>query len=152
MPDAPEPNIATWRRWLAYLWYMWGASLAYWGLRTAETGFFRAAEGAYSRAIGVWPTFSSAYFQRGVIRERELGQRTAGLLDLSHAIKLTPEWPEPYLRRGLIRRFHGEPDGAIADLERYLELGGDSSWRGEAERQLVALRAELSDSAQHPEP
>lgn len=104
--------------------------------------FLPRAEGAYSRAIALWPTFSGAYFQRGIIRERELNQRAAGLRDLSQAIVLSPEWPEPYLRRGLIRRFHGNPHDAIADLERYLELTGDSSWRDEAERQIAALRAE----------
>lgn len=142
MHNVPESKTAAWRRWLAHLWYVWGNSLTYWGLRTTDVGFFRAAEGAYSRAIALWPEFSGAYFQRGIIRERELNQRAAGLRDLSQAILLSPEWPEPYLRRGLIRRFHGNPHDAIADLERYLELSGDSSWRDEAERQIAALRAE----------
>ncbi|WP_448542901.1 tetratricopeptide repeat protein [Roseiflexus sp.] len=142
MHDNTEPKVAAWRRWLAHLWYMWGGSLTYWGLRTADVSFFHAADGAYSRAIALWSDFSGAYFQRGIIRERELGQRIAGIRDLSRAIELSPEWPEPYLRRGLILRFHGNPHEAIADLERYLELSGDSSWRDEAERQIAALRAE----------
>lgn len=142
MATPNEINIPAWRRWLAYLWYMWGASMAYWGLRTAEVSFFRAADSAYSRAIAIWPAFTNAYFQRGIIRERELGQRAAGLRDLSQAIMLAPDWADPYLRRGLIRRFHGNPDDAVTDLERYLELGHDVWWRGEAERQIAALRAE----------
>ena len=142
MHNVAEPKTPRWRRWLAHLWYTWGNSLTYWGLRTADTAFFRAAERAYSRAITLWPQFSGAYFQRGIIRERELGQLAAGLRDLSQSIVLSPEWPEPYLRRGLIRRFHGNPHDAIADLERYLELSGESPWRDEAERQIAALRAE----------
>jgi len=142
-----EPDIALWRRALAYWWYTWGLSLCYWGIRTAEQSFFRAGVRSFDRAIHVWPGFAGGVYRRGLIRGRELSQHLQGIADLTRAIELYPEWPDPYLQRGLFQRFHGDPHAAITDLQRYLELGGDRAWRGEAERQIATLQAELDENA-----
>lgn len=138
-------DITLLRRAWAYWWYAWGSSLCYWGLRTAERGLFRAGVGAYGRALRTWPAFSAAYLRRGVIRGRELGEHAAAIADLTRVVELSPEWPEAYLQRGMEQRFHGDPRAAIADLERYLALGHDAGWRAEAERQIAALREDLSN-------
>ncbi|HWQ14332.1 MAG TPA: hypothetical protein VNL77_16150 [Roseiflexaceae bacterium] len=131
------------RRAWAYWWYAWGSSLCYWGLRTHERGLFRAGVGAYGRAARAWPAFSAAYLRRGVVRGRELGEHREAVADLSRAIALAPEWAEAYLQRGLVQRFHGDPRAALADLRRYLALGGDGHWRAEAERQIAMLEEDL---------
>lgn len=138
-----EHDISLPRRVLAYWWYAWGSSLCYWGLRTAERGLFRAGVGAYGRAVAVWPQFSAAYLRRGTVRGRELGEHGEAIADLTRVLELSPEWPEAYLQRGLEQRFHGDPHAAIADLERYLDLGRDAGWRAEAERQIAMLREDI---------
>lgn len=140
-----EPSVPLWRRALAYWWYAWGLSHCYWGIRTAEQGFFRAGIRAFDRAVSIWPGFAGGYYRRGLIRGRELSQYQQACADLSKAIEFYPEWPEPYLQRGLFERFHGDPHTAIADLQRFLDLGGGRGWRGEAEHQIAVLRAELGE-------
>jgi tetratricopeptide (TPR) repeat protein len=142
-----ETDIAPWRRFLAYWWYAWGLSWCYWGIRTAEQWFFRGGVRAFDRAIRIWPGFAGGFYRRGLIRGRELSQHKQAIDDLTRAIELDPEWPEPYLQRGLFQRFHGDPRAAIEDLQRFLDLGGDREWRGEAERQIAMLRADLDDAA-----
>jgi tetratricopeptide (TPR) repeat protein len=140
-----ENDITPWRRLLAYWWYAWGLSWCYWGIRTAEQWFFRGGIRAFDRAIRVWPGFAGGFYRRGLIRGRELSQHRQAIDDLTTAIELDPEWPEPYLQRGLFQRFHGDPHAAIEDLQRFLDLGGDRAWRGEAERQIAMLRADLDE-------
>lgn len=43
----------------------------------------------------------------------------------SEAIKNNREFAEAYLKRGIVERFYGEWGKAIADLETYIEIGGD---------------------------
>jgi tetratricopeptide (TPR) repeat protein len=141
-----EHDISLPRRAWAYWWYAWGASLAYWGLQTHERGLFRASVGAFERATKVWPAFSAAYLRQGVLLSRELGEHRQGIRALDRAVAIAPEWAEAYLQRGLVQRFHGDPRAAVADLRRYLDLGGEGSWRAEAERQLAMLAEDLGDS------
>lgn len=145
MMNKTAEDAPLWRRAIAYWCYAWGASWCYWGLRTSEQTFFRAGVTAFGRAIWWWPAFSGGYYRRGVIRSRELGQHREGIADLTRAIELAPGWAELYLHRGLLHRFHGDPQLAITDLEHYLTFDTNSSWRGEAKRQLVLLRAELDE-------
>ena len=144
MSQANEEDVALWRRALAYWWYGWGLSLCYWGIRTAEQSFYRAGVRSFDRAVRVWPQFAGGFYRRGLIRGRELSEHRQGIADLTRAIELYPEWPEPYLQRGLFERFHGDPRAAIADLQRYIALGGDPYWREEAARQIAALEADLA--------
>jgi len=140
-----QRDISFLRRAWAYWWYAWGASLCYWGLRTHERQLFRAGVDAFGRAVRAWPEFSAAHLRQGVILSRELGEHQAGIAALTQAIEQSPDWAEAYLQRGLVQRFHGDPRAAIADLERYLALGGSPTWRSEAERQIAMLREELAE-------
>lgn len=144
MPEESSPPSPI-RQGLAYWWYIWAQSCSYWGIRTAERSFFRAAVALYGYAISAWPAFARGFYRRGVIRGRELSQHREAIADLTRAIGLDPEWPEPYLQRGLLQRFHGDPNAAIDDLRHFLELGGEPYWRIEAERQISMLRDELAE-------
>lgn len=144
MSRAEGGDAAFWRRGLAYWWYAWGMSMCYWGVQTAEQSFFRAGVRSFDRAIRAWPEFAGGFYRRGLIRGRELSEHQQGIADLTRAVDLYPEWPEPYLQRGLFERFHGDARAALADLQRYLELGGAPYWRAEAERQIAALQADLA--------
>lgn len=138
-------DVSFWRRLLARWWYAWGLSLCYNGHRTADRSFYEEGVRAFARAVRTWPGFARAYYRSGLIRGRELGEYRLALNDLGRAIALLPDWPEPYLQRGLFYRFHGEPAAAIVDLQRYLDLGGTGYWRSEAERQIALIRADLEE-------
>jgi tetratricopeptide (TPR) repeat protein len=142
MEQQDAPAVTPLRRALAYWWYIWAQSCCYWGIRTMERSFFRTGVSFYGAALRTWPGFATAYYWRGVIRSRELSEHLQGIADLTHAIELEPEWPDAYLQRGLIQRFHGDQQAAMADLQAFLSLGGELYWRLEAERQIAHIRSE----------
>lgn len=131
-----------WLRFLARWWYLWGLSVCYTASRVHDRGLFRAGAASFSHAVRLVPTFAAAFYQRGAVRGRELGEYAPAVADLSRAIELDPEWPDPYLQRGLLYRFNGSPAAARADLSRYLDLAPDGAWRDEAARQIAALEGE----------
>lgn len=135
-----------WRRMQARFWYAWGLSLCHAGNRTADRSFYEAGITAFKRATILWPEYAQPFYQGGIIKGREMGHYRAAIIDLDRATRLCPEWPEPYLQRGLFHRFNNSPLEAIAELERYIELGGSGFWRAEAERQILRIRADLSES------
>ncbi|NOK59096.1 MAG: hypothetical protein GFH27_549349n91 [Chloroflexi bacterium AL-W] len=136
-------SVPPWKKALAYMWYGWGLSLCYWGIRTSEQSFYRAGTNSFDRALHYWPQLAQVYYRRGLIRGRELHNHRAGIADMTTAIELSPDWPEPYLQRGLFQRFHGDPQAALSDLRYYLTLAENSSWRIEAENQIRMLEEEL---------
>jgi tetratricopeptide (TPR) repeat protein len=146
--ETAEREIAAWRQGLAYVCYAWGLSWCYWGVRTSNQSFFRAGIRSFDRALWLWPTFAQSYYRRGLIRGRELNQRAAAIADMSRAIAIDPQWPDPYLQRGLFQRFHGDSRAALADLQQYVGLSYDAFWRSEAERQIAMIQAELSEDKQ----
>jgi tetratricopeptide (TPR) repeat protein len=146
--NQPVDQIAAWRRGLAYWWYAWGLSWCYWGVRGGSNqSFFRAGIRSFNRALRLWPAFASVYYRRGLIRGRELNEHAAGIADMSQAIAIDPERPEPYLQRGLFQRFHGDSRAALADLQHYVTIANDAFWRAEAQRQIAMIRAELDENA-----
>lgn len=145
MNTTNEASISVWRQTMAQLCFVFGQSTCYWGIRTAERGIFRLGLAFYSWALALWPEYALAYYRRGLVRGRELGQYREALRDLGEAIRLEPDWPEPYLQRGLFQRFQGNSRGAMSDLEQYLILGGEVYWRLEAERQLRIIREEMGE-------
>ena len=147
MADMTEPVIAAWRRALAYWCYAWGLSWCAWGIRGANRSFFRTGIRWFDRALRLWPAFARGYYRRGLIRGRELNEHADGIADMGRAIAIDPEWPAPYLQRGLFERFHGDPRAALADLQQYVAISDDSFWRDEAERQITMIQAELDQDA-----
>jgi hypothetical protein len=145
--ESSESEVAPWRRALAYWCYAWGLSWCAWGIRGANQSFFRAGIRSFDRALRLWPAFARGYYRRGLIRGRELNEYVAGIADMGCAIAIDPQWPEPYLQRGLFERFHGDLQAALADLQQYVAIADDPLWRSEAERQIVMIQAELEQGA-----
>jgi tetratricopeptide (TPR) repeat protein len=139
--------ISFFARSLAWGWYLWGLSWAQWGVYATEQTYYRWGIQSFDRALQCDPTFARAFFRRGLIRGRELNQIPEALADLTRASELAPQWAEPYLQRGLLLRFHGDLATALPDLRRFVTLDPFSSWRGEAERQIAAIEAELALNA-----
>ena len=147
LSDQTTSSVTPWRKALAYWWYAWGLSWCYWGIRWANRSHFSAGIRSFDRSLRLWPNFARGHYRRGLIRGRELGDHAGGIADLGQAIALEPEWPDPYLQRGLFERFHGDQRAALADLRHYLSIAHDAYWRGEAERQIAMIQAE-SDEAE----
>ncbi|EFO81246.1 TPR repeat-containing protein [Oscillochloris trichoides DG-6] len=137
-----EP-LPLWKQLYARWWYVWGLSLCYTGNRTCERAFYQAGVVSFGRALRIWPTYAHAYYQRGIIRGRELREPEAAIEDLSQASLLDPTWPEPYLHRGLLQRYHGDPHAAMVDLAYYVTLAEPGYWRTEALQQIEQLRSNL---------
>jgi tetratricopeptide (TPR) repeat protein len=99
----------------------------------------RAAVGNYTRAIALDPAYTYAYFSRGVLRWRELGEYKAAIEDLSRVLELEPAWAEAFFNRGLAYKMNGQYEDAVADFERYLREGKDQFWLESSQRQLAEL-------------
>ncbi len=102
----------------------------------------------YTRAIVLDPTYAQAYYSRGVLYWREIGNHYRAIQDLTRVLELAPSWAEAYFNRGLAHKLRNEPDKAIADFERYLAEGRDEFWLESARRQL----AELGSHPARPNP
>jgi tetratricopeptide (TPR) repeat protein len=96
----------------------------------------------YTRAATLDPAYAQAYYSRGVLYWREVGNCRRAVQDLTRVLELVPTWAEAWFNRGLAHELCGEPDKAIADFERYLAEGADEFWLESARRQLAALRDE----------
>jgi tetratricopeptide (TPR) repeat protein len=104
-----------------------------------------AAVENYTRATVLDPTYAEAYYSRGVLYWREIGNYARAVQDLSRALALEPTRTEAYFNRGLAYLLGNEPDKAMADLERYLVEGTDDFWLESARRQLEELRSGSAD-------
>ena len=105
-----------------------------------------AAIESYTRATIHDPAYVQAYYSRGVLYWREVGNHYRAIQDLTRVLELDPLWAEAYFNRGLAHRMRREPEKAAADFERYLAEGADSYWLESARRQLAELDAEIGES------
>lgn len=99
-----------------------------------------AAVEHYTRATILDPTYAQAYYSRGVLYWREIGNYYRAVQDLTRVLELTPDWAEAYFNRGLAHKLRNEREKAIADFERYLLEGKDEYWLDSARRQLAEIR------------
>jgi lipoprotein NlpI len=102
----------------------------------------RAAVGNYTRAIALDPAYTYAYFSRGVLRWRELGEYEAAIKDLSMVLELDSTWADALFNRALANKMNMQYKEAIDDFQRYLQEGSDEFWLEATRRQLDEL-AEL---------
>lgn len=103
---------------------------------------YSAAIEGYTRAIILDPSYPDVYYSRGVLYWREFGQYDRAIRDLTQALELDPAQAEAYFNRAFAYKLQGEQDKAIADFERYLEVGQDDFWLDAAQRQLAELHDE----------
>ena len=93
----------------------------------------------YTRAVEIDPVYAEAYYSRGVIYWREVGNHYRAIQDLARALELDPTRAEAYFNRAMAYQARNEIERAIADLERYLEEGQNTYWLASARRQLDEL-------------
>ena len=101
----------------------------------------------YSRATILDPNYAEAFYSRGVILWREMGNHENAIEDLTRALELDPSRAEAYFNRGLAYRLQNDPSLAMRDFHKYLEEGNDPYWRQAAQRQLADLREEIHGTA-----
>ena len=94
----------------------------------------------YTRAIALDEGYTQAYYSRGVLYWREIGNYYRAVQDLSQVLELDPDRTEAYFNRGLAYKLRRDPQKAVADFERYLLEGQEEFWREAARRQLAELR------------
>ena len=94
----------------------------------------------YTRATELDPSYAQAYFSRGVLYWREIGNHYRAVEDMGRVLELAPGWADAYFNRAVAHGLRNEPDRAIADFERYLEEGQDEFWLDSARRQIAELR------------
>jgi tetratricopeptide (TPR) repeat protein len=101
-----------------------------------------AAVENYSRAAALDPTYAQAYYSRGVLYWREIGNYYRAIQDLTRALDLAPAWPEAYFNRGMAHKLRNEVEPALADFQKYVVEGTDEFWLEAARRQIDELRDE----------
>jgi tetratricopeptide (TPR) repeat protein len=81
----------------------------------------------YSEAIRLDPQRANVYHNRGIARRfRDPDGATA---DYDEAIRIDPQFVITYINRGILREHKGDLQGAIADYQQYLALGGGAQYR-----------------------
>ena len=102
------------------------------GLRNSEIYFIRAvaleqtrppedSEADCSMALHLNPTHSGAFNFRGQIRAR-LDRIAEALQDFAEAIRIAPDWFSPYMNRAQVNHRDGNPEAALVDYDRAIEL------------------------------
>ena len=94
----------------------------------------------YGRAIALDEDYAQAYYSRGVLYWREIGNYYRAVQDLSRVLDLDSGWAEAHFNRGMAYKLRQEPQKAVADFERYLTEGREDFWLEAARRQLRELR------------
>ena len=76
-----------------------------------------------TEAIRLKPDFAGAYNLRGAAR-RDKGDLDGALKDLDEAIRLKPDHVDAYYNRATVRERQSARSAAVADYQKYLDLGG----------------------------
>ena len=101
----------------------------------------------YTRATVLDPDYAQAYYNRGVLYWREIGNHYRAIQDLTRVLELDPDWAVAYFNRGMAHKLRNEPDKALADFERYLATGEDGFWLDAAQRQIAEIKEIWADLA-----
>ena len=138
------PLSPLWARLRARWHYLLGIAQRSRGNQSASREAYEEALGEFTLAVALNPSLAMAHYARASIYWRELNDYERAVRDFSRALELNPRLANAYLNRGLSRVYGrlGTRDEAIADFERYLELGRNGYWRIEASNQLMRLRRE----------
>jgi tetratricopeptide (TPR) repeat protein len=102
----------------------------------------------YTRAIIYDPDYALAYYSRGILYWREIGNYYRAIQDLTRVLQLAPTYAEAHFNRGMARKLRGELEKAMEDFEQYLGQGTDEFWREAARRQVEELRSISSDAGE----
>jgi tetratricopeptide (TPR) repeat protein len=114
-------------------------------LRAGALGDIEGALADFDEAIRLNPDLAAAYHSRGAALAAK-GDLERALADFEEAIRLKPDFANAYFGRARIRENDSEnPDAAIADFEKYLELsdGEREEYRAQAEESIRDLKSKL---------
>ncbi|MGD8397413.1 MAG: tetratricopeptide repeat protein [Anaerolineae bacterium] len=136
-----------WRWTLARLFRQVGDTHRHFGNQYGNRDEHWAAIENYTRAVELDPGYAQAYYSRGVIYWREIGNHYRAIQDLTRVIELDPSCAQAHFNRAIAHQLRHDLDLAIADLEHYLSVGQDEYWLASARRQLVELRAANTSDA-----
>jgi tetratricopeptide (TPR) repeat protein len=109
-----------------------------------------AAVENYTRATTLDPTNIEAYYSRGVLYWREIGNHYRAIQDLTRVLELAPWRAEAYFNRGMAHKLHNESEQAMADFQKYLDEGTDEFWLEAAQRQIDEIREVREASGDAP--
>ena len=95
----------------------------------------------YGTTLRIDPNYFEAYYNRALAYE-EMGELDLAENDLTETIALNPGVAAAYEVRGRIRAAKHDYNGAIADLQRYLRMGGGREYDNHSETQgfILSLR------------
>lgn len=86
-----------------------------------QSGNYRGAIEAFTRAIHLNSHDAKAYGNRGLVRAA-LGDRQGAIADFNQALRLNPELATAYYNRGFIRSELQDYQGALADFSQAIRL------------------------------
>jgi tetratricopeptide (TPR) repeat protein len=115
------------------------------GIARRAKGDFDGALKDYAEAICLKPDYAEAYNNRGDARHGK-GDFDGAVKDYTEAIRLKPDYANAYYNRGLAWRAKGDPASAktaIADFQKYLDLGGGIGNQANAEQFIRDLKNKL---------
>lgn len=111
---------------LAWLVYYWGGVHRYFAISNNMTGEFKRAAVCFTKALEIKPDFRDARYALAGILGREMGQHEAAISHLNIILSKNPRDGDALLTRAQSRQDLGHIEGALADLEAYLALPGQS--------------------------
>ena len=91
------------------------------GIAKGVKGDIDGAIADFTRAIELYPKYSTAYTNRGLARKNK-GDLDGAIADCTRAIELDPKDAGAYGNRGIAKQAQGDLNGAIADYTRAIEL------------------------------
>jgi tetratricopeptide (TPR) repeat protein len=98
----------------------------------------------YNEAIRLKSDYADAFYNRGNARKAK-GDLEGALEDYNEAIRVKPDYASPYYNRALIFQDKANHGAAIADFQKYLDLGGEmrDGDQQEVEDKIRDLRKKL---------
>ncbi len=82
---------------------------------------FAKAIPSFSKALHIQPKFSTAYYKRGLAREKE-GDLEGALADFDQTLRFQPNFPQAYMARGITYSRQGDFEKAIRDFSQALKM------------------------------
>lgn len=101
---------------------------------------YQSAVDHFTRAVDLDPAFADAYMQRGILYWREIQNYHHAIRDLTHVLEIDADRTDALYYRALAYQARNDYDQAIADYERFLAIGPQSTWRESAQIQLEGAR------------